>query len=152
MRRRRPRAIFRSDKDGTRLPAFCGVSNNAERVPWGGLQGSNRQGATMTNGKLTAGVLAGCVLLSATYAQAQDWPQWRGTNRDAKVTGFKTPKEWPKELKEGWKIKVGDGVATPALVGDKLYVFTHEGGKEVLRCLKTSDGSEIWKEAYEEAG
>ncbi len=106
----------------------------------------------MTNGKLTAGVRTGCVLLSATYAQAQDWPQLRGTNRDAKVTGFKAPKEWPKELKEGWKIKVGDGVATPALVGDKLYVFTHEGGKEVLRCLKTSDGSEIWKEAYEEAG
>ena len=105
----------------------------------------------MTNGKLTTGVLVGCMLLSATCVQAQDWPQWRGPNRDAKVTGFKAPKEWPKELKQAWKVKVGDGVATPALVGDKLYVFTREDGKEVLRCLKAKDGKEIWKEAYEES-
>ena len=28
------------------------------------------------------------VFIFDIYALAQDWPQWRGINRDAKVTGF----------------------------------------------------------------
>ena len=40
----------------------------------------------MSNAKRTTAVLAGCVLLlGATCARAQDWPQWRGPNRDNKV-------------------------------------------------------------------
>jgi outer membrane protein assembly factor BamB len=102
----------------------------------------------MTKGKLTTGVLVGCVLLSATCVQAQDWPQWRGPNRDNKVAGFTVPKEWPKELKKGWSTKVGMGDASPVLVGDKLYVFTREGGDEYIRCLNASDGNEVWKDKY----
>ena len=103
----------------------------------------------MNNAKRTTGVLVGCVLLfSATCVHAQDWPQWRGPNRDNKVAGFTAPKEWPKELKKGWSTKVGMGDASPVLVGDKLYVFTREGEDEVLRCLKASDGSEVWMDKY----
>ncbi len=79
---------------------------------------------------------------------AADWPQWRGPNRDAKVADFKAPNTWPEELKQQWKITVGDGVATPALVGDKLYVFSREGSDEVLRCLDAGTGKEIWKDNY----
>jgi outer membrane protein assembly factor BamB len=101
----------------------------------------------------TVGVMAACaMLLVGSGAGAQDWPQWRGPNRDAKATGFTAPKTWPKELKETWKVTVGDGVASPALVGDKLYVFSREGGDEVIRCLNTADGKEIWKEKYASAG
>ncbi len=63
----------------------------------------------MTKGKLTTSVLVGCVLLSASCVCAQDWPQWRGPNRDNKVAGFMAPKEWPKELTKKWSTKVGDG-------------------------------------------
>jgi outer membrane protein assembly factor BamB len=83
--------------------------------------------------------------------QAGDWPQWRGENRDGKVTGFTAPSTWPKELTQKWKIPVGEGVATPALVGDKLYVFSWEGGKEVLRCLEAESGKELWKYDYDAA-
>jgi len=76
----------------------------------------------------------------AVSARAQDWPQWRGPNRDARAAGFRSPATWPAELKEKWKVAVGDGVATPALVGDKLYVFTRQEGYEVLRCLNAADG------------
>src|SRR5262249_8600871 len=89
----------------------------------------------------TANWLAAFALLGlAVSANAQDWPQWRGPNRDAKVDGFTAPKEWPKELTKKWKITVGNGVATPALVGERLYVFTREGNNEVIRCLKVADG------------
>jgi len=107
----------------------------------------------MKNVKAAAGVIVACVLLlGGTCVCAQDWPQWRGPNRDGKVTGFTAPKTWPKELKETWKVTVGEGVATPALVGDKLYVFSRQGGDEILRCLSAADGKEVWKEKYASAG
>src|SRR5262249_52959349 len=53
------------------------------------------------------------------------------------------------ELTQKWKVTVGDGVATPALVGDKLYVFAREGGSEVVRCLEAGTGKEVWQDKYE---
>jgi outer membrane protein assembly factor BamB len=85
----------------------------------------------------------------ALAAGADDWPQWRGANRDAKVAGFNAPKTWPKELTQKWKVSVGGGDATPALVGDKLYVFTRQGGDEVIRCLDAATGKELWQDKYE---
>jgi outer membrane protein assembly factor BamB len=79
---------------------------------------------------------------------AQDWPQWRGANRDAKATGFTAPKTWPKELTQKWKVTVGLGDATPALVGNKLYVFARQDADEVIRCLDTANGKELWQEKY----
>jgi len=94
-----------------------------------------------------------CLSLAAASATlAQDWPQWRGPNRDAKTSDFKAPKTWPKELIQKWKVTVGDGVATPALVGDKLYVFSREDGNEVTRCLEAATGKEVWQEKYESLG
>ena len=94
--------------------------------------------------------LAGCAIgLIAGSVQAQDWPQWRGPNRDAKVTGFKAPAAWPETLKEKWKVTVGNGVATPALVGDKLYVFSRQDNNEVVRCLNAADGKMVWEDKYE---
>jgi outer membrane protein assembly factor BamB len=81
-----------------------------------------------------------------------DWPQWGGKNRDNKVSDFAAPETWPAELKQQWKVPVGDGVATPALVGNKLYVFTREGANEVVRCLDAETGKELWKDEYESEG
>ncbi len=79
---------------------------------------------------------------------AEDWPQWRGPHRDAKVTSFKAPASWPKELKQQWKLSVGDGVATPALVAGKLYVFSRQDGDEIVRCLDAQSGKELWQNKY----
>ena len=81
---------------------------------------------------------------------AADWPQWRGPNRDGRTSGFAVPSTWPKELTKKWSVSVGEGVATPALVAGRLYVFTREGASEVLRCLDATTGQEQWKESYEE--
>src|SRR5262245_6651211 len=94
----------------------------------------------------------GGVLLLAIGALAQDWPQWRGPNRDGRATGFTAPAAWPKELTQKWKVSVGDGVATPALVGDKLFVFSMQGGNEVIRCLEADTGKEVWQEKYPAQG
>jgi len=88
------------------------------------------------------------VVMLCALAFAEDWPQWRGPNRDGKVVGFTPPATWPKVLAEKWKVKVGDGDATPALVGDRLYVFTRQGTDEVLSCLNSADGKQIWQKTY----
>jgi outer membrane protein assembly factor BamB len=94
-------------------------------------------------------VMLGCLILSiAGSVLAKDWPQWRGANRDGKVSGFKTPEQWPKELTQKWKTKVGSGDATPALVGEKLYVFTRQDDNEVTLCLNAESGKEVWKDKY----
>ena len=94
-------------------------------------------------------VVAGCVVLAGVSgALAQDWPQWRGANRDAKVAGFTAPKTWPKELTQKWKIAVGSGDATPALVGDKIYVFARQEGNEVTCCLDAGSGKEVWSDKF----
>jgi outer membrane protein assembly factor BamB len=97
-------------------------------------------------------VVVGCaMLLGASSLCAQDWPQWRGPNRDANATGFKAPKTWPKELTKKWSVTVGEGVASPALVGDRLYVFSRQSGNEVIRCLKAANGEQVWSDKYEAA-
>ena len=96
----------------------------------------------------TMTAVAGVLAVSAGCALAQDWPQWRGANRDARASGFTAPKTWPKELTQKWKVSVGSGDATPALVGNKLYVFVRQGDDEVIRCLDAVNGKELWQEKY----
>lgn len=89
------------------------------------------------------------VVLTASVVQGQDWPQWRGPNRAAKATGFNAPAQWPEQLNQKWKVTVGSGDSTPALVGDRLYVFTRVGNDETIRCLNADTGEEIWQDKYE---
>ncbi|MBM4018333.1 MAG: hypothetical protein FJ288_08420 [Planctomycetes bacterium] len=98
--------------------------------------------------RMVAVMMCSMVLAGAACAFAQDWPQWRGANRDGKVTGFAAPQAWPKELAQKWKATVGSGDSTPALVGDKLYVFARQGDEEVTLCLDAATGKELWKDKY----
>jgi len=92
-----------------------------------------------------AGLLA---LSSITSISAQDWPQWRGADRDGKVTGFTVPESWPPELSMQWQESVGAGDATPVLVEDRLYLFTRQGDQEVILCLNAESGAEQWRNEY----
>jgi len=93
-------------------------------------------------------IVVALILISATCILAQDWPQWRGVNRDGKVTEFAAPEKWPMELTQKWKVTVGTGDATPALVNNKLYVFARQGENEVILCLDANDGKELWRDQY----
>jgi len=83
------------------------------------------------------------VLLLATAAQAQDWPQWRGPNRDGNVAG--STAAWPKDLQEEWKVTVGIGHSSPVVVDKKIYVFARQGEEETLLSLDAATGKELWR-------
>jgi outer membrane protein assembly factor BamB len=88
-------------------------------------------------------------LLDSASAFSQDWPQWRGPNRDGVVSGVTVPKTWPKTLKEEWKAPVGEGVASPVLVADRVYVLTRQrADEEIVLCLDPADGKEVWRSAH----
>lgn len=90
-----------------------------------------------------------CVILGvAGSVSAQDWPQWRGTNRNGVVSDFDAPGQWPAELTQKWRVTVGFGDSTPALVGNKLYVSARQGEEEVTLCLNVTNGKELWKDKY----
>ncbi len=87
-------------------------------------------------------------LTGAACAFAQDWPQWRGPDRDGKVEGFTAPQQWPTALIRKWAVTAGAGDSTPALVGDRLYVFTRQDTEEVVLCLDADTGDELWRNSY----
>jgi outer membrane protein assembly factor BamB len=84
-------------------------------------------------------------LLPAAAGHAQDWPQWRGPNRDGAVHGVTVPRAWPKLLKEEWKVRVGEGYSSPVVADGKVYVFTRQKEEEVVRCLDVASGREVWQ-------
>lgn len=86
---------------------------------------------------------------SATAARAADWNQWRGPHRDGIVAGFKAPATWTtNSLAKQWTVTVGEGHASPVIVGDRVYVFAREGENEILRCLAAADGKVVWQQSY----
>ena len=90
----------------------------------------------------------GLLLVLASFnVSADDWPQWRGPQRDgiSKETGLL--KEWPKEgPKSLWQVKdIGSGYSTPAVVGNRFYLVSNEGmEKEFVQALEVSDGKRAW--------
>ena len=82
----------------------------------------------MTHRRLAWIAIMAALTAATPVAAGQDWPQWRGPNRDGAVTSFEEPASWPSELTEQWKVDVGLGYATPLLVGDRIYMYTRQGG------------------------
>ncbi len=97
-----------------------------------------------TSQMIRTGLFCFFSILCSIPGLTQDWPQWRGPNRDGIISGFNAPKAWPQQLTTAWKITVGLGDATPALVKNKLYVFTRLNDLEKLQCIDAETGKQLW--------
>ncbi len=94
-------------------------------------------------------LLVALSLIVGTYtgALADDWPQWRGPNRDGKSaeTGFvkKWPENGPRQI---WQVDdLGSGYSTPSVVGSRLYVLSNEGlENESVQAREVLDGKQTW--------
>lgn len=92
-------------------------------------------------------ILLCCLPLLSLTVFSQDWTQWRGPNRDGKVTAATLPRTWPATLKEEWRVPVGIGHATPVVANGRIYVFARQAEEEVLLSLDAVTGKEIWRSA-----
>jgi outer membrane protein assembly factor BamB len=78
----------------------------------------------------------------------QDYPQWRGQHRDGAASGFAEPKSWPAALTRRWKVDVGEGYATPLVIGDTVYLFIRRDGDEVMVAFDAMTGAQRWRSSY----
>jgi outer membrane protein assembly factor BamB len=77
---------------------------------------------------------------------ANDWPQWRGPERDGicKETGLL--KEWPNDgPKLVWQMKgCGSGYSTPTVAGGRIYGMGYRSGSEIVWAKEEKSGEEVW--------
>ncbi len=92
--------------------------------------------------------MVACLAAGLPGATAADWPGWRGPARDGQIPTATLPKEWPKSLKRHWRIAVGEGHASPLVQGDRVFVLSREGQKEVVRAVRIDDGQQLWRHTY----
>jgi len=89
--------------------------------------------------------LAALLFLVTTPVLAADWPQWRGLW----LNGSSSAKNVPTKIAiaaTAWQTPLpGRSGATPAKIGDKLFVSTPDGADLYLYCLSTKSGEVLWK-------
>src|SRR5262249_4746253 len=97
--------------------------------------------------KIAARVLL-AMALAVHICFAQDWPQWRGLNRDGVVPAFTAPKIWPDKLKTIWNAPAGMGYSAPVIAGRRVYLLSRQQDSEVASCLDLDTGKLLWRDGY----
>lgn len=97
-------------------------------------------------------LIASVICLALGTARGDDWPQWRGPNRDgiSNEKGIKTtwPAEGPAKV---WEAKIGVGWSSMAIAAGRLYTVGNTEDTDAVFCLDAKTGKEIWKHRYPSA-
>ena len=84
------------------------------------------------------------LLALAAAVHAENWPQWRGPNRDGISKETNLPAQWTTKKNMAWIAPMpGMGSSTPAIWEDKIFLTSEDGTDLVLLCLDTS-GKQLW--------
>jgi outer membrane protein assembly factor BamB len=88
------------------------------------------------------------VLLMASVASAEDWPQWLGPRRDGSTVEKIVP--WKGDLKIAWRQDVAEGHSSPVVADGKVYLHACPKGKdaEVISCFDAVTGKPLWNREY----
>ena len=75
-----------------------------------------------------------------------DWPQWRGPNRDGISQEKGLLKKWPTAgPKIIWKVATGEGYSGISISTGRAFTMFAHNGNEYLICLDASNGKELWR-------
>lgn len=91
---------------------------------------------------------------STATALGDDWPQWRGPNRDAVYRETGLLETFPKSgLPIRWRVAAGWGFASPVVAQGRVYLADSEvakpNAKERLRCFDAATGAPHWTYSYD---
>lgn len=92
-------------------------------------------------------------LFIATVASADDWPQWRGPNRDGVWAETGTLASFPTSgLKVRWRAPIGFGWSSPVVANGRVFVTDSQllrpAAKERVLCFDEPTGKPLWTHAY----
>jgi outer membrane protein assembly factor BamB len=93
-------------------------------------------------------VFAVCALSAqVVVSTADDWPQWRGVNRDGISAERGLLQSWPRGGPPlAWRATgAGEGYSSFAVAGDTLYTMGARGGDEFVMAFGTVDGKKRWE-------
>jgi outer membrane protein assembly factor BamB len=98
-------------------------------------------------GPLTAVLLVGF----GVGAAADDWPQWRGANRDGvwRETGLVQKFEKP-QLDAKWRVPIGAGYCGPTVAGGRVFLMDRVADQDLERvlCFEAETGKPAWTHTY----
>jgi outer membrane protein assembly factor BamB len=82
--------------------------------------------------------------------ETDDWPGFRGPNRDGRRTGVRIATDWKEHPpREVWRHRIGPGWSSFAVVGDRIYTQEQRGKEEAVVCFDADTGEEIWSHTDE---
>lgn len=85
-------------------------------------------------------------------AMADDWPQWRGPNRDGVWRERDIIREFPEEgLRREWTVPIGAGYSGPVVADGYVYVtdrVIEPEQKERVHCVDLANGRKLWSIEY----
>jgi outer membrane protein assembly factor BamB len=78
---------------------------------------------------------------------ADDWPQWRGPNRDGISTERGLLQRWPAGgPPQAWRAAgAGEGYSSFAVSGGRLYTLGARGTSEFVMAFNAADGKKVWE-------
>ena len=91
------------------------------------------------------------LLFTAGISHADDWPQWRGINRDGNwnesglIDQFESD-----EIKLKWRIPIGPGYSGPTVSDGRVFITYRiaEPQQERVLCVSEKTGEELWSYTY----
>jgi outer membrane protein assembly factor BamB len=94
-------------------------------------------------------ILVIITLLIGQLGAAEDWPDWRGIQRNSSSL----EKNWnPNSLKSApkinWKINVQKGYSSLTVKGERIYTMGNNRGQDTVYCLDSKTGKIIWQYSY----
>lgn len=94
---------------------------------------------------------AAVLLVCAVTLRADDWPQWRGANRDGVWRETGILETIPASgLEVRWRAKIGQGYSGPVVARGRVIVTDHVFEPELERvlCFDEATGRPLWVHAY----
>src|SRR5439155_10113068 len=88
-----------------------------------------------------------------SVASGDDWPQWRGPNRDGvwRETGI-VQKFASSQLTPKWRVEIGSGYCGPTVANGHVYLtdrVTKPTERERVHCFDEKTGSRLWSHEYD---
>jgi outer membrane protein assembly factor BamB len=91
------------------------------------------------------GLLCWVLGMRASAVRADNWPAWRGPDKNGLCKETKLPVQWSETKNIAWKLPLpGAGGATPVIWKDRIFLTSVDGKDHVLLSIGTG-GKVLWK-------
>src|ERR1035438_7875943 len=84
----------------------------------------------------------------ASNLRAEDWPQWRGPNRNG-TSSEKVSAAWPAEGPGVlWRASVGTGFSSVSVSRGRVYTMGNTNNEDTVWCFDANSGERVWHYCY----